>query len=143
MLKRIQMYGTMLSPEAAAAKLKKAGSRMTAQRKAVLDILYDNRTHPTAEALISQVQEKLGFVSIATIYNTLESLVELGFVRRINGLEQRARFDPDTSDHGHAICRKCKKVWDVDSPSTLPDLPDNFQVEDILIQGVCVDCAND
>jgi Fur family peroxide stress response transcriptional regulator len=132
----------MLSPEMAEASLKENGCRMTAQRHAVLEILAGNRTHPTAEALVSQVQAKLGYVSPATIYNTLESLEELGFIRRIDGLEQRAHFDPDTSDHQHIICRNCKRVWDIKSPTPLKDLPSGFKVEDILIQGVCEECSS-
>lgn len=141
MSRRYDVYGEMLTPELAEARLRDVGARMTAQRRAVLKILSGNRTHPTADAIISLVRARLGYVSPATIYNTLEALEDLGFVRRIDGLEHRAHFDPDTSDHQHAICRKCKRVWDVDRIQPLPDLPGNFKIEDILIQGICEDCA--
>ena len=116
---------------------------MTAQRHAVLDILAGNRTHPTAEDIIAEVRRRLGCVASATIYNTLGSLEDLGFVRRIDGLEQRAHFDPDTSDHQHAICLKCRRVWDVASLSAPDDLPEGFEVLDILVQGVCGLCAHE
>ncbi|MBI2843162.1 MAG: transcriptional repressor [Armatimonadetes bacterium] len=132
----------MLTPELAAGGLRRSGARMTAQRRAVLEILSGNRTHPTAESIVSHVQSRLGYVSPATIYNTLQALEELGFVRRIEGLEHRAHFDPDTSDHQHAICRRCKRVWDVDYPQFLPGAPGGFVVEDVLIQGICAGCAN-
>jgi Fur family peroxide stress response transcriptional regulator len=75
------------------------------------------------------------------VYNTLELLEEMGFVRRIDGLEGCAHFDPDTSRHRHAICVKCRQVWDVD-PVELPDnLPDGFAVTGVLIQGTCSGCA--
>lgn len=114
---------------------------MTAQRRAVLEILHNNRTHPTAEMILAQVQERLGCVSTATVYNTLDALEEMGFVRRLEGLEQRAHFDPDTSEHQHAVCRKCKRVWDVGHTESISGLPEGFAVEDIIIQGLCPDCA--
>lgn len=116
---------------------------MTAQRRAVLEILSGNRTHPAAEEIVERVQERLGCVAPATIYNTLETLEELGFVRRIDGLEQRAHFDPDTSEHQHAICSKCRRVWDVAAMTPPPDLPSGFRTTDILVQGTCKDCAPD
>lgn len=134
-------YGAMLKPEQAAVRLKQTGSRMTAQRMTVLEILSDNRTHPTADAIVHEVRNRLGCVAPATIYNTLETLEGLGFVRRIDGLEHPAHFDPDTSEHQHAICLKCKRVWDVAPVAPPPDLPSEFQVSDILIQGICADCA--
>ena len=114
---------------------------MTAQRRAVLEILKDNRTHPTAEALIEQVRGKLGCVAPATIYNTLQALETLGFVRRIDGLENKAHFDPDTSPHQHAICSNCKWIWDVSSMSLPKDMPAGFLLKDILFLGTCSMCA--
>ena len=138
--KRYEPFGAMLDVDLAIARLKESGARMTAQRRAVLTILDGNRTHPTAETLIEQVHGRLGCVAPATIYNTLEALEELGFVRRIDGLEPCAHFDPDTSEHEHAICMICKQVWDVSTIEPPSDLPDKFEVEDILIRGDCVEC---
>lgn len=132
----------MLDPDLAAEELKSSGARMTAQRKAVIDILSGNRSHPTADCIISQVRERLGCVSSATIYNTLDELYELGIIRRIDGLEQRSHFDPDTSIHHHAVCLKCKCVWDVSPVCYPPDLPEGFEVNDILYQGFCARCAD-
>jgi Fur family peroxide stress response transcriptional regulator len=131
----------MISIEEAGNRLRECGARMTAPRRAVLEILSGNRTHPPAEQIVEQVREKLGCVAPATIYNTLEALEKLGFVRRIDGLEQRARFDPDTSDHEHAICIRCRRVWDVTRMQLPADLPELFVVTDTLIQGICRECA--
>lgn len=134
-------YGAMLDVQLATTRLRDSGARMTAQRRAVLEILKDNRTHPTAEVLIEQVKAKLGCVAPATIYNTLQALEALGFVRRIDGLEARAHFDPDTSSHQHAICSHCKWIWDVSSVDLPVDMPDGFLLRDILFLGSCDKCA--
>lgn len=136
-------YGAMLRPEEAEAQLRQQGARMTAQRHAVLEILSGNRTHPTAEAVVAEVRERLGCVAPATIYNTLDTLEKMGFVRRIDGLEQRAHFDPDTSDHEHAICLQCRTVWDVGPAQTPADVPQGFTVLNTLLQGICGRCAHE
>jgi len=136
-------YDTMLSPEEAERRLRSMGARMTAQRRAVLTVLSGNRSHPAAEEIVSEVRRRIGCVAPATIYNTLDTLEELGFVRRLDGLEGRAHFDPDTSEHEHAICVKCRRVWDVGSIDAPSDLPRQFRVSDILIRGICADCAHD
>lgn len=133
----------MLEPREAERQLREQGARMTAQRRAVLEILSGNRTHPTAEELVAAVRERLGCVSAATVYNTLETLVKLGLVRRIEGLEQKSHFDPDSSDHQHAICLRCRTVWDVGPVATPGDLPQGFTVVNTLIQGMCGHCAHE
>ncbi len=132
----------MLLPEEAARILKETGARMTAQRRAVLEILSGNRTHPTAEQILRQVEERLGCVAPATVYNTLETLERMGFVRRIDGLEQRAHFDPDTSVHQHAICSRCRRVWDVAEIDPPADLPKGFRAKEIIVQGTCEHCSS-
>ena len=134
-------YGSMLAPEEAERRLQQQGARLTAPRRAVLRVLAGNRSHPSAEEIADQVRAKLGCVAPATVYNTLETLEKLGFVRRIEGLEARSHFDPDTSAHEHAICTKCRRVWDVAAVSPPRDLPEGFRVSDLLIQGVCKYCA--
>lgn len=131
----------MLRPDEAERQLRQHGARMTAQRHAVLEVLAGNRNHPAAEEVVAQVRDRLGCVAPATIYNTLETLAGLGFVRRIEGLEQKARFDPDTSDHQHAICLRCRQVWDVGPVGAPPDLPEGFTVVNIPVQGICGSCA--
>ncbi|MCE5237354.1 transcriptional repressor [bacterium] len=140
---RANVYGTMLSPREAEKRLRERGARMTPQRRAVLNILAGNRTHPTAEAVVAEVRERLGCVAPATIYNTLDTLEQLGFVRRLDGLESKAHFDPDTSDHQHAICTECGTVWDLGPMAEPPDVPEGFTVRDILIQGTCGRCAHE
>jgi Fe2+ or Zn2+ uptake regulation protein len=137
-----QAYGAMLTPQEAEGQLRKHGARMTAQRYAVLEILSGNRTHPTVDEMVAEVRERLGCVAPATIYNTLDTLVKLGFVRRLEGLEQRAHFDPDTSDHQHAICLECRTVWDVGPAPQPADLPEGFTMLNTLVQGICGHCAH-
>ena len=130
----------MLNINTAAKALKKAGARMTAQRYSVLEILENNTSHPTVDEIVEQVKRKIGHVSIATIYNTLDVLEEHGLVRKIHGLEAKSHYDPNTSNHHHAICVRCKKVFDLFFKLPDENTPINFKINDIVLQGLCKNC---
>lgn len=133
-----------LRPETAEAMLRASGVRMTPQRRVVLQILDGNRTHPTAAGIVEQARERLGCVSVATIYNTLETLVALGLVRRLDVMESSMHFDPDTSPHHHFVCRECHRVLDVPQPliDTMT-LPGGHAIEDVILKGICAKCVSD
>lgn len=132
----------MLNINTASKALKKAGARMTAQRYSVLEILENNTSHPTVEEIVDQVKKKIGHVSIATIYNTLDVLEHHGLVRKIDGLEAKSHYDPNTSNHHHAICKNCKKVFDVFFKFPESNTLQNFKINEIVFQGLCNKCAN-
>lgn len=132
-----------LEPAAAEELLRAAGVRMTPQRRAVLAVLDGNRSHPTAAAIVGQVQARIGAVSVATIYNTLEKLVEIGLVRRLDVMETSTHYDPDTSAHHHFVCRQCHAV--LDAPPEFDLRPAGFgghTIEDIILKGTCASCRS-
>ena len=117
---------------------------MTPQRRVVLQLLDGNRTHPTAARIVEQTRERLGCVSVATIYNTLDTLVALGLVRRLDVMESSVHFDPDTSAHHHFVCRVCHAVLDVPaSAATEIEFAGGHRVEDIVLKGICARCGKD
>lgn len=135
-------YGAMIDPDIAIKVLKQLGARMTAQRFTVLDILHNNYSHPSAEEIIDKVRERLGHVSTATIYNTLDTLEKHGFIMKLDGLETKSHYDPNTKEHSHCICTKCKSIFDVayDIKDSNCDLPNNFVVSNVIFHGTCDNC---
>ena len=135
-------YGTMLDPARAINVFKEQKARMTAQRLAVFDILHNNYSHPSAEEIIEKVKKKLGHVSIATIYNTLDTLEERGLIVKLDGLETKSHYDPDTREHAHCICTKCKTIFDVEIKECTKEqiIPSNFVVTNIILHGICENC---
>ena len=129
----------LLSVEKAKDILRKSGLRLTKQRLLILELLHNNTTHPTADDIIQKILKKCGHVTVATVYNTLDVLTGQGLISRIDGLENRSHYDPDTEPHYHAICSVCKKVFDVESDGEF-SLPEGFLVKDCLIQGICSEC---
>lgn len=133
-----------LRPAVAEDLLRASGVRMTPQRRVVLQLLDGNRTHPTAARIVEEARERLGCVSVATIYNTLDTLVGLGLVRRLDVMESSIHFDPDTSAHHHFVCRVCHAVLDVpEAAAAALSFDGGHRVEDVILKGICARCGKD
>jgi Fur family peroxide stress response transcriptional regulator len=96
--------------------------KRTPQRLAILEQLDGNTSHPSAEDVYRSVSKKNPSMSFATVYNTLNTLVEAGAIRELTIDPDRKRYDPDTSDHHHLICLECRRIVDImaDIPVTVP-----------------------
>ena len=81
------------------------GLRMTRQREAVYRALCTNSNHPTAEQLLAEVHQIDPEVSQATVYNTLDTLVECGLANRIPASTSggACRYDADIHEHVHLV----------------------------------------
>jgi Fur family peroxide stress response transcriptional regulator len=86
---------------------------LTVQRRAILDALAGRTDHPTADMVFDAVTATMKGISRTTIYRVLETLVDIGVVRKICNPEAKARFDADTSRHHHMTCMRCGKVIDI------------------------------
>ncbi len=95
------------------ARCRDAGMRMTPQRRAIFEQLSGNREHPTAEEIFRAVRRRHRGLSLATVYNTLETLARLGEVVRHGMGTGAERFDPETRPHHHFVCSGCGAVEDV------------------------------
>jgi Fe2+ or Zn2+ uptake regulation protein len=123
------------------------GQRVTSQRLVILRELRRRRQHATAEEIHRAVHDELPGISIPTVYATLELLVELGLVRRID-TGTAALFDAGLEPHQHAVCRRCGRVQDVDGRLNAGGLlsaadASGFHVEgaELIISGLCQECA--
>ena len=88
--------------------LRDLGYRITPQREMIVEALAHSPHHMTAEEVYDQVHERARAVNIATIYRTLDLLVEHGMASRA-GL-QDGRVVYAASNHGshlHLVCRMC------------------------------------
>ena len=77
-------------------------------------------------------------ISLATIYNCLETLVESGLIRQVNFERESTRYCPNLKPHAHFLCKDTGTIYDVDLPASVFDtlkkhLPKNFQPEQIDI----------
>ena len=118
--------------------------RITSQRQIILDYLQSVKTHPSAETIYAAVRKKMPRISLGTVYRNLENLVSEGLILQID--TEIKRFDGFTHDHHHFICKKCNKIFDVDSNMPLSVLKRKFarfgKVEkcQVYCQGICRKC---
>jgi Fe2+ or Zn2+ uptake regulation protein len=78
-----------------------SGLRMTRQRQEVYRSLMQQRNHPTANDVFMRVKDRLPNISLATVYNCLEALVQHGIIRQVNFDRESSRYCPNLSEHGH------------------------------------------
>jgi Fur family peroxide stress response transcriptional regulator len=95
------------------------GLRSTRQREHIFKILLTKRDHPTADEVYARARASMDSISLATVYNCLETLVGCGLVRAVNYEREPTRFCPNLSEHAHFQDRKTGRVYDVDLPADL------------------------
>jgi Fur family peroxide stress response transcriptional regulator len=124
------------------------GFRFTGQRRAVYDALMAQRDHPTATDVFLRVKQEMPTISLATVYNCLETLTECGLVRHVNIERQPSRYCANTQEHGHFFCDSCGTVIDVPKREAA-QLGDAWQLpkqcvvrhHEAAFRGLCPDCA--
>lgn len=97
----------------AAARLRRAGLRVTGSRLAILAALARDRTHPNVWDLHRRLSARHPSLSVSTVYLALDAFAKAGLVRRISGRDGRLRVDGTPANHDHAVCRGCGGVFDV------------------------------
>lgn len=95
------------------SQLKKAGIQPSAQRLAVASYVLTTEEHPSADEVWASVQSRFPMVSRATVYNTLNVLVEKGLLRQLVLAEGRTVFDPCLEPHHHFIDEDTGRIEDV------------------------------
>ena len=146
-----------ISKEEFKEMLKEKGLKVTNQRLLVLEVLADQRDrHMTAEDIYELVKEDYPEIGLATIYRTLQLLLEMQLVDRINLDDGCVRYEIGTlieggegkHHHHHLICKSCGKVWSFED-DLLEELESyierktDFHVLDheLKFYGQCKECA--
>lgn len=96
-----------------AASLHAAGLRVTGPRLAILELLRQDRTHPTAEQVYRRLRPSYPGLSLATVYNALEAFTRRGLCRRVPSDGTSQRFDGTLAPHHHAHCSSCGQLFDL------------------------------
>jgi Fe2+ or Zn2+ uptake regulation protein len=126
-------------------KLATNGFRFTEQRRHVYDVLLHQPDHPTAEDVFIRTKRVMPEISMATVYNCLDALVQSGLIRLVTLERGASRFCPNMEEHCHYHCDNCGTVFDVELPQHAPAMrtPKGFKVNhyDIAVHGLCAECA--
>jgi Fur family peroxide stress response transcriptional regulator len=125
------------------------GLRMTEQRRAVYDALMAQRDHPTAVEVFMRVKGKMPSISLATVYNCLETLTDCGLVKAVNHDREPSRYCPNLNEHAHLFCEGCGGVMDIPlrsrrKPQDIWELPEDVSIlqHEVSFRGLCPKCAS-
>ena len=141
------MVGTnTLSTDQVVDSLKARGVRVTPQRFAVYVNLLERNDHPTVEQLLADLNQSGPVSSQATVYNSLQTLRDVGLVREVLLEEGVVRYDANVSPHHHFRCNQCGHIEDIpwesfrgllESPLRPGLMPDRYEV---TVTGTCDRC---
>ncbi|MFM8831827.1 MAG: Fur family transcriptional regulator [Spartobacteria bacterium] len=124
-----------------------SGHRLTPQRREVYNVLLEDRNHPTATEVFIKAKKRVPTISLATVYNCLETLVECGLAKQVNVEREATRYCPNLSEHGHFVCDSCGIVSDIPvakggSLTQFLKVPTGFSINhsEITLRGTCPAC---
>ena len=129
-------------------RLARTGLRPTAQRRHVYNVLLQKRDHPSAEEVFIRAKQTMPEISMATVYNCLDTLVQCGLVRQVNLERGATRYCSNMNEHNHFYCDACGCAFDIEPvlKTTQPrvHVPTGFKVRrfEISVRGLCPTCAS-
>ncbi len=122
--------------------------RMTKQRQVVYDVLMAKLDHPTASEVYSRTVTLMPTISLATVYNCLETMTQCGLVKQVNLDRAPSRYCANLKEHAHFYCEECGEVTDLELKSGVKStnawkLPRGSRVDHVeaAIKGVCPACT--
>jgi len=126
-------------------QLAATGFRFTQQRQRVYDVLLEKRDHPTAEEVFLRAKQAMPDISMATVYNCLDALVQAGLARQVQVERGAGRFCPNMHEHWHFHCKECGGVFDMDFPAAAAEvfpIPRGFKIDqfEVAAHGICPAC---
>jgi Fe2+ or Zn2+ uptake regulation protein len=132
-----------------AQKVKSAGYKLTLPRLAVIEVLESQPEHLNHNQILAEAQKIYPKVSRATVYRTLELLVDLNLVRPLYLNDPTQRFVSATGGHHHLVCSSCGVIIEFDhctADQLAQELTQKygFEIHSHLLefQGICRTCQN-
>ena len=123
------------------------GLKLTHQRLEILRELAIAKDHPSAEDIYKRVKPKIPPISFDTVYRALALFERSGVIARVHHLDDRTRYDPNTTPHYHMVCIKCKKIkdfsWSALDGMEIPEETKGWgdvQGKYLEVRGVCREC---
>ena len=90
----------------------KAGLKATHQRMVVYQALCASKSHPSSDWIYDQVQPEIPSITLATVYNVLDSLVDAGLAKRVMSSKGSMRYDGRVDHHHHLVCSNTQEIMD-------------------------------
>ena len=130
-------------------RLRPAGGRRSGKRDFIVTVFLRQEGHISADELVDLIRQEDARISRATIYRTLEWMVEAGIARRVDFGEGRFRFEHSYRHprHFHLICKSCNQALeflssDIEALIEEVALARHFEPSQSVLQiyGTCESC---
>ena len=126
------------------SRLNRHGLKATPQRIMVYEAMC-RLGHPSADNVYQHLGKERGRMTLATVYNVLESLTESGLIARRPSFSNKMYFDIETDAHLHLLHRDTGVIADLRDPvlqqaieaSIRERLPDGLLLDGVEIQILC------
>ena len=125
--------------------LAKHNIRVSHQRLLILDYLIMHPTHPTADKIYKDLKKVDPVISQATVYNTLNLLVEHKLVKELDFNMSSKRYEFKKTNHGHFICESCGLIEDLDVDDLeYPEELSDYEIDnvEVIYRGICPVCLH-
>lgn len=108
-------------------------TRLTKQRKLILEIVKSACYHPTADQIYQLVKKKLPKISVGTVYRNLDVLVDQKLIKRIDIPSEPVRFDADLKSKAYFVCKRRGAIYDleIDPEKVMKLVSDQSVIESI------------
>ena len=98
-------------------KLRNHGFKCTPGREQILEFLENNEGHLSPEEIFEGVKKECSDIGLATVYRTLDILVKIGIVVKLEFGDGKSRYElsekhSNKEHHHHLVCRGCGKIID-------------------------------
>jgi Fur family transcriptional regulator, ferric uptake regulator len=125
--------------------------KLTAQRRAVLDVIGDSHDRLTPQDIFVRVKKKYPAIGLVTVYRTLEILADLHLICRVHGDDNCRSYlmRRPSGHHHHIVCSSCGQVNDftgcnLDELEKRISQETGYKIEGHLLEfsGLCHTCMN-
>lgn len=126
--------------------------RYSKQREKIFQFIQESdekNQHPSTDTIYSSLKDEIAGLSLGTVYRNLKILEGTGMIRSVGLVDGVYRYELNDDNHGHFLCEKCKKLYDLDQVDFKKieqalALQHNFDINDveIRIKGICPDCKD-
>ena len=120
---------------------------LTPERKLIIELLHDDRSHPSIDEIHHRAKQQLPHISKTIVYNTITELETFGEINKLDFVnENTPRYDPNVTPHNHLYCSRCHRAFDIAiDPNELnidPEKFSGFTIEkyQVTFYGICPDC---
>lgn len=131
------------------SRLSAQGRRPTTQRLIVLEALRRSRRTVTAPELFDQLREQHPLIGRATVFRSLDSLVDAGLAQRFERAGHIYAYAAcSTAHHHHLVCTRCDTTIEIDEASVARLAGELAQSHGFTVHhgtldfyGLCASCA--